>query len=82
MVTEIFRVWARDFFGFGHGEPPASWLAEHGRLPEPVAGPPNSTSLQWWTMRSMIADAVIDRIVYRSDIIHVEGDKSMRKRIG
>jgi DNA replication protein DnaC len=29
-----------------------------------------------------IADAVIDRIVYRSDIIHIEGDESMRKRIG
>ena len=23
-----------------------------------------------------------DRIVYRSDIIHIEGDESMRKRIG
>ena len=29
-----------------------------------------------------IADAVIDRIVYRSDVIHIEGDESMRKRIG
>ena len=29
-----------------------------------------------------IADAVIDRIVYRSDFIHIEGDESMRKRIG
>ena len=29
-----------------------------------------------------IADAVIDRIVYRSDGIHIEGDESMRKRIG
>lgn len=29
-----------------------------------------------------IADAVIDRIVYRSEIIHIEGDESMRKRIG
>lgn len=29
-----------------------------------------------------IADAVIDRIVYRSEVIHIEGDKSMRKRIG
>lgn len=29
-----------------------------------------------------IADAVIDRIVYCSDIIHIEGDESMRKRIG
>nr|WP_258719964.1 hypothetical protein [Eggerthella lenta] len=25
-----------------------------------------------------IADAVIDRIVYRSDVIHIEGDESMR----
>lgn len=29
-----------------------------------------------------IADAVIDRIVYRSEVIHIEGDESMRKRIG
>lgn len=29
-----------------------------------------------------IADAVIDRIVYRSETIHIEGDESMRKRIG
>lgn len=29
-----------------------------------------------------IADAVIDRIVYRSELIHIEGDESMRKRIG
>lgn len=29
-----------------------------------------------------IADAVIDRIVYRSEIIHIEGNESMRKRIG
>lgn len=29
-----------------------------------------------------IADAVIDGIVYRSEVIHIEGDKSMRKRIG
>lgn len=29
-----------------------------------------------------IADAVIDRIVYRFEVIHIEGDKSMRKRIG
>lgn len=29
-----------------------------------------------------IADAVIDRIVYRSEAIHIEGDESMRKRIG
>lgn len=29
-----------------------------------------------------IADAVIDRIAYRSDVIHTEGDESMRKRIG
>lgn len=29
-----------------------------------------------------IADAVIDRIVHRSDIIHIEGDESMRKRVG
>lgn len=29
-----------------------------------------------------IADAVIDRIIYRSDVIHIEGDESMRKRIG
>lgn len=29
-----------------------------------------------------IADAVIDRIVYRSDIIHIEGEEPMRKRIG
>ena len=29
-----------------------------------------------------IADAVIDRIVYRSDIIHIEGDESMRTRMG
>ena len=29
-----------------------------------------------------IADAVIDRIVYRSDVIHIEGDESMRKRMG
>lgn len=29
-----------------------------------------------------IADAVIDRIVYRSEMIHIEGDESMRKRIG
>lgn len=24
----------------------------------------------------------LDRIVYRSDVIHIEGDESMRKRIG
>ena len=29
-----------------------------------------------------IADAVIDRIIYRSEMIHIEGDESMRKRIG
>ena len=29
-----------------------------------------------------IADAVIDRIVYRSEVVHIEGDESMRKRIG
>lgn len=29
-----------------------------------------------------IADAVIDRIIYRSEVIHIEGDESMRKRIG
>lgn len=29
-----------------------------------------------------IADAVIDRIVYRLEIIHIEGNESMRKRIG
>ena len=29
-----------------------------------------------------IADAVIDRIVYCSEIIHIEGNESMRKRIG
>ena len=27
-----------------------------------------------------IADAVIDRLVYNSHIIHIEGDESMRKR--
>ena len=29
-----------------------------------------------------IADAAIDRIARRSDVIHIEGDESMRKRIG
>lgn len=29
-----------------------------------------------------IADAVIDRIVYRSEVIRIEGDEPMRKRIG
>lgn len=29
-----------------------------------------------------IADAVIDCIVYRSEMIHIEGDESMRTRIG
>lgn len=29
-----------------------------------------------------VAGAVIDRIVYRSEMIHIEGDESMRKRIG
>ena len=29
-----------------------------------------------------IADAVIDRIIYRSEVIHIEGEESMRKRIG
>lgn len=29
-----------------------------------------------------IADAAIDRIVYRSEIIRIEGDESMRKRMG
>jgi len=29
-----------------------------------------------------IADAVIDRIVYSSHVIHIEGTESMRKRIG
>ena len=28
-----------------------------------------------------IADAVVDRIVYKSHIIHIEGDESMRKRL-
>jgi len=27
-------------------------------------------------------DLAFDRIVYRSDIIHIEGEESMRKRIG
>ena len=29
-----------------------------------------------------IADAVIDRVVYKSYTIHIEGDESMRKRMG
>ncbi|CAM2784698.1 ATP-binding protein [Slackia exigua] len=29
-----------------------------------------------------IADAVIDRIAYKSYTIHIEGDESMRKRMG
>lgn len=29
-----------------------------------------------------IADAVIDRVVYKSDVIHIEGAESMRKRMG
>lgn len=29
-----------------------------------------------------IADAVVDRVVYRSDIIHIEGEEPMRRRIG
>lgn len=29
-----------------------------------------------------LADAVIDRIVYRSETVHIEGEESMRKRIG
>lgn len=31
---------------------------------------------------SAIADAVIDGIVHRSDVVHIEDDGSMRKRIG
>ena len=29
-----------------------------------------------------IADAVIDRVVYKSHVIHIEGEESMRKRMG
>ena len=29
-----------------------------------------------------LADAVIDRIVYRSETVHIEGEESMRKRMG
>lgn len=29
-----------------------------------------------------IVDSAIDRIVYRSDVIHIESGESMRKRIG
>lgn len=29
-----------------------------------------------------IADAVIDRIVYKSYTMYIEGDESMRKRVG
>jgi len=30
----------------------------------------------------MITDVVIDRIACRSDITHIEGDESVRRRVG
>ncbi|MEY8313913.1 hypothetical protein [Adlercreutzia muris] len=42
------------------------------------------TTLRFWAEKGYgrFAGAVIDKIARRSDVIHIEGDESMRKRIG